>query len=172
MKKVNGKYIRLTESDLKRIINEEITKLLEYKNPRKDLVNAAKNNVKELIKHWCVVKFYRETNLPTTNIDHWIGEIANFINNVADTHLKGKMDNFETRKTAIIEGFNKEGVLDNPSLCERYLVQKLMQERINCSKYVKSINIVAENCFNELPLIIDLIAKNDVYEINNYIDGL
>lgn len=172
MKKVNWKYIRLTESELKRIINEEIEKVLEYKNPRRDLVNIAKNNVKELIKHWCVVKFYKTAQLSTTNINHWIGEVANFMNNICDVHLKGKMDNFDTRKTAIIEGFNKEGVLDNPTLCERFLVQKLMEERIDCSKYRELIGAIAQNCFDELPSIIDIMARSDVYEINKYVNTL
>lgn len=173
MKKVNGKYIRLTEDELKHLIAEEIQKLLEYKKPRKDLVNAAKNNIKELIKHWSIIRFYVEnTTIKTTNINHWLGEVSSFIINISDVHLKDKMEKFETRRAAIAEGFEKAGVLNNPSLCERYLIQKLIKERIDYTKFPKAIEKISNDCFNSLPALIDIIARNDIYEIGEYLSNL
>lgn len=169
MKKVKDKYIRLTESELKRLISEEVEKLLEYKKPRRDLVNAAKNYAKELIKHWCVVKFYVVTHMETPDLGHWIGEVAKFMNNISDIRLKGDMDDYETRKTAITEGFEKAMVMDDPSLCERFLIQKLIEERVPYERYNKYIKYVSEFCFGELPRMIEIMAKGDVNEIGEYV---
>lgn len=172
MKKINGKYIRLSESDLKRIVNEEVQKILEYKNPRRDLVDAAKNNIGQLIEHWCILKFYRATQLPTTDLIHWASEVAKFMSNIGKIKLKGGMNDFATRKKAITEGLEKEGVLDDNTYCKRCLIYKLFKERVNRSNYEEVIDGVANDCFNEIPLIIDIIARYDIYEMEEYIEKL
>ena len=167
MKKVNGKYIRLTETELKRLISEEVEKLLEYKNPRKNLVNAARNFVGGLVEHWAIIKFFKKTNLPTTDIGHWTKEVAKFMSNIAKVHLKGDMDNFETRKKAIMEGFERNDAL-SAEYCEEQLVFKLASEGVDASKHKETIKMVAEFYVDDVQRMIDILASGDAYEIGRY----
>ena len=173
MKIIKGKIIRLTESELHAIIKEAVTReldyLMEYKAPRKDLVKAASNFCGQLLSHWCCIRFFTITNIPTTDIAHWRGEVIGAMNNIAKVHLKGNMDDFSTRKKAIEEGFEVYDLLTDPSNIYGISLEKLIGEGIDIDKYAKEIEQVNKECFEEIPKLIDMMARHDSREISLYV---
>ena len=172
MKKVHGKYIRLTEQDLRRIVQEQIQVILEYKQPRKKLVNAASNYVRPLVMHWCTIVFFKKTGLETTNMNHWKSEVNNFMTNIATVTLKGSMENFETRRGAISEGFEEYDVVTDKNAIYRLCVAKLGNENVDVEGFEQEINETVDECFGEIQHIIDLMASGDTMKILKYVRGL
>ena len=53
MKKIKGKYIRLTEQDLNNIINEVVEKKINLSRLKERILNQ----VQQIIENWCLVSF-------------------------------------------------------------------------------------------------------------------
>lgn len=172
MKKVHGKYIRLTEQDLQRIVQEQIQVILEYKQPRKKLVKEASNHVCQLVMHWCAVRFFEKSGLETTDMDHWRSEINGLMGAIACVKLKGSMNDFETRKCAIAEGFEDYDVLTDKNSIFDLCVAKLGCEDVDVERYMENVNETVDECFSEIQHIIDLMASGDTMKILKYVRGL
>jgi hypothetical protein len=172
MKKVHGKYIRLTEQDLRRIVQEQIQVILEYKQPRKKLVNEASNYVCQLVMHWCAIRFFKKTGLETSDINHWKSEVNSLMGAIACIKLKGTMNEFETRKCAIAEGFEDYDVLTDKNSIFNLCVAKLGCEDVDVEGFEQEINETVDECFGEIQHIIDLMASGDTMKILKYVRGL
>lgn len=160
MKKVKGKYIRLTEDELKQIIKEvvdnKISLIMEYAEPRKEFIKRVIGLGKQIIQNWCLIHCCTVTNEDVNRCkNHWKEELSSAIENIADISIKGN-DSFETRKKAIVEAFNELDLNQGISKIEKYTRIKFQKEGIS-NKDIKLQ--VINDCFNNLGNIIDVLAK-------------
>lgn len=172
MKKVKGKYIRLTEEELKGIIKEEVGKqlslIMEYALPRSKFIDNAFNLSQQIIENWCLVHYCTITNRTDTK-KHWKDELFAHMDNVSKNTIK-KNNSFENRKKAFIEAFDYNDLFTSPERIVRLTLRKFMKEEIDTKseEYTKCVN----DCFNSINDIIDALSDGDVHKIGEYIEGI
>lgn len=174
MKQNKGKYIRLTESQLTSLIQEEVQKQLqilkEYAEPRNKFVDRCANQFNQIFENWCLCRY---CTLINTDINmchnHWRTELLTAINNIAQATIKGH-DNAETRQKAIIEGFDRSDAFGSHDLFNKKMLVKFYKENFKPNKEV------LEQCFTDfdkdINMIIELISKNEIESIIDYIEKL
>lgn len=172
MKKVKGKYIRLTEEELKGIIKEEVGKqlslIMEYALPRSKFIDNAFNLSQQIIENWCLVHYCTITNRTDTK-KHWKNELFAHMDNVSKNTIK-KNNSLENRKKAFIEAFDYNDLFTSPERIVRLTLRKFMKEEIDTKseEYAKCVN----DCFNSINDIIDALSDGDVHKIGEYIEGI
>lgn len=172
MKKVKGKYIRLTEEELKRIIKEEVGRelslIMEYALPRSKFIDNAFNLSQQIIENWCLVHYC--TIIGRTNTkEHWKSELYAHMDNVSKNTIK-KNNSLENRKKAFVEAFDYNDLFTTPDRIIRLTLRKFIKEHIDTKseEYIKCVN----DCFNSVNDIIDVLADGDVYKIGEYIESI
>lgn len=161
MKRVKGKYIRLTEERLNQIVKEAVEKhlemILEYAIPRKDFVNNTAHLVGQILENWCLTHYCKLSGR-TEAKEHWMMELLTHMMNIGDDSIKGN-DSYESRVKAICEGFAKKDIPSNPERIRKLIATKLILERID-PKDPLIIQCV-EDCHNAIETIISHIATGD-----------
>ena len=80
MKKVKGKYIRLTEQDLNNIINKAFEKKINLFRLKERILNQ----VQQIIENWCLVSLCSLTNNDVNRCkEHWRNELGTALQNAA-----------------------------------------------------------------------------------------
>lgn len=169
MKKINGKYIRLTESELREVVKKEVNKqlsiILEYAIPRAKFIENAYNLSNQIIENWCLIHYCTLTGRTDTK-EHWKDELYAHMENVTRKVIK-KNNSYEVRLKAITEGFEWEDLLSGPDRISMLILRKFKKENIDTSskEYLQCI----EDCFNSVNTIIDIMAKFNPSLIYEYI---
>lgn len=172
MKIIKGKYIRLTEEELKGIIKEEVGKqlslVMEYALPRSKFIDNAFNLSQQIIENWCLVHYCTVTNRTDTK-KHWKDELFAHMDNVSKNTIK-KNNSLENRKKAFTEAFDYNDLFTSSDRIVRLTLRKFMNEGIDTKseEYLKCVN----DCFNSINDIIDVLSDGDVYKIGEYIDSI
>jgi hypothetical protein len=161
MKQVKGKYIRLTEEHLNKIVKEAVERqlgiMLEYAIPRKDFVDNATNHLGQVLENWCLVHYCTLCGRTETK-DHWKNELLTHMMNIGSHTLKNN-DSYDSRVKAIYEGFEKKDIPSTPERIRKLIAAKLIVEKINTKDpaVIKSV----EDCHNAIEAIIGYIAGGD-----------
>ena len=172
MKKNKGKYVRLTEDELKKLIKEEVNKqltlIVEYALPRSKFIDNAFNLSQQIIENWCLVHYCTITKRLETK-EHWKNELYAHMDNVSKNTIK-KNNSLENRKKAFIEAFDYNDLFTTPDRVVRLTLRKFIKENIDVKseEYNKCVN----DCFNSINTIIDILSRGDVYEIGEYINSI
>lgn len=172
MKKVKGKYIRLTEQDLNNIINEVVEKkinsLLEYYAiNRSRFKERILNQVQQIIENWCLVSFCSLTNNDINRCkEHWRNELGTALQNVARPELK-RNNSFEYRYKLIKSVFDEEDLCNDPNRILLLIRRKFTNEGIDYkSKEVKTV------CDMFIDNIDDIIKSMADSSYNDYVETL
>lgn len=159
MKKIKGKYIRLTEEQLNEIVKKAVEKhvsmLMEYAIPRSKFIDNVWHLARQIIENWCLVHYCTLTNRTMTK-EHWAKELRTHMTNIALTPIKGN-NSADARKKAIKEGFNVMELFNGTEVINNVIFQKFTDENIDVSS--KEYAQTVEDCFAELDKIIEVIAS-------------
>lgn len=168
MKKIKGKYIRLTEEQLNQIVKNAVEKhvsmLMEYAIPRSKFVDDVWHLARQIIENWCLVHYCTLTNRTMTK-EHWAKELRTHMTNIALTPIKGN-NSADTRKKAIKEGLNVIELFKGPEIINNVIYQKFTDENINVKskEYMQTI----EDCFAELDKIVEVMTSYTPVDITTY----
>lgn len=172
MKKINGKYIRLTENELKEIVKNEVKRqlsiIMEYAIPRSKFIENAYNLSQQIIENWCLIHYCTIIERTETK-EHWKTELYAHMNNVSRSIIKAN-NSYETRLKALKEAFDWNDLYDSEERVSRIISGKFKIEKIptNTSEYLKCVN----DCFNSIDAIVDVMAKFDPSLIEDYIETI
>lgn len=161
---------------LKQIIREEIKKyntdtlLMEYYAfERSDFQDKIEARIPIIFVHWCMVKYNQLNNTNCPYINHWKDEIHAQL--LYLTRLKIKKNNtYDYRLKAIQQIWNDAEFTDdvyNLALC---FERKFKQEHIDVNS--TTFQEVLKQWQNECDLIMQLIATNDLKQINEYLTNI
>lgn len=172
MKTTKGKYVRLTEAQLKHLIETEVQKvvhnLMEYAHPRAKYVENVSNLAKQIIENWCLVHYC--TIVGRTELkEHWQTELYAHMSNIGQDSIKGNKS-LETKRKAIIEGFDVRDLFNGQDKIFDIIYKKFSLEGID----VKSKEVVQtiNDCVNSLDTIIDEIADYGAVKLDDYINSI
>lgn len=174
MKQIKGKYIRLTEAELTKLITEEVNKklqmLMEYAIPRDKFIENAFAKSDQIIENWCLVHFCSITKTNVNNCyNHWKSELSTAMDNVWRKTIKNHKD-YDTRYKAIVEAFEWNDLFEGS---ERIIVltkNKFKKEDIDIksTEYVQTCN----DCFNAIKDMIDIMADYGNDRIEDYVNSI
>ena len=172
MKRIKGKYIRLTEQQLNQIVKEAVERhvnmLMEYAIPRAKFIDNVGNLTTQMLENWCLVHYCTLTGRTMTK-DHWKKELYAHMTNIGKKAIKGN-NSCENRINAITEGFSQ---MDVPTTVERidFLIgDKFIMEDIDIEDtvYAKCL----EDCNNSIPSMINVLADGYYKNIKEYIETI
>ena len=173
MKSVKGKYIRITEEQLHRIVKETVQKeleiLLEYAIPRGKFVEKVTNLTTQIIENWCLLRFSTLAGISGESRDHWKSELFSHMSNIGDDTIK-KNNSYETRLKAIEEGFAEKDLPSTPERVMKLVGRKFIIEKMDmkCQEFQTAVN----DCHNAIGTIMDKIANGDFQVIYDYIQTI
>lgn len=153
MKHAKGKYLRLTEQDLRKIVqetvNREIKVLLEYYAvSRSDFQRDVKNQIGQIAENWCLIHYCSLNNNSQTDcLEHWKDELKAACKNAAITKIKGN-DSVESRYKAIHKVFDDLELNSDVSIIDELIVDKFVKEQINTKNtcYQQTLNDFMKSC--------------------------
>lgn len=153
MKHIKNKYIRLTEQDLHRIIqetvNKELTTLLEYYAvSRSNFQRDIKNQLDQIAENWCLIRYFTiNQNVYSDCVGHWKDELKAACKNAAISKIKGN-DSVESRYKAIHKVFEDLELNSDTSIVDELIVDKFAKESINTKDefYQQTLNDFMNSC--------------------------
>lgn len=174
MKKVKDKYIRLTETQLHKLIKEEVEKnitriLNEYADPRKVIIKWLRNFFEQLIENWCLVHTCTITNTDINQCkNHWKQELWTILSKMGSFKLQG--NNSYDNRVKVIETAEKgqELLTDFDSVYGNVIV-KFAKEKIEDEELISSI---IKDLTKSKKDIIHIIANYDKKEIKEYVNTI
>lgn len=174
MKKIKGKYIRLTEEQLNNIIKEQVEKnisriIAEYADPRKDVIKRLKNYFVQLVQNWCLVHLCTLTNTDINDCkNHWKNELWAILSKMSSFKLQGN-NSYESRIKAIETAESGEELLTDTEIIYGNVIAKFAKENITDETIIEQvINDLIKSKNN----IIHIIANFDKNEIKEYINKI
>lgn len=173
MKRIKGKYIRVTQEELNRLIesavNKRVSDMLDAIIPRQNLVYEIGDMCVPILEYWYLVHYCTMTGKFQDKKDDWKFSLIDLMDSVSKkVYIKGRS---ESEKIAIIvDGF---GIKDVPSTLERLnkiicpydtfgKIDKTSQQHLKC----------IEDCHNEIPTIIQTCANMDYDNISRYVESI
>ena len=176
MKKVKGKYIRLTEEQLNKIIKENIDRSIkriisEYAEPRQKFINRIDNLLPQIVINWCLVHYCTITNEDVNRCkNHWRNELRSAIINACGKVLKGN-NSIESRKKAINEAIEYSELLTNPSMAFNIVADKFETENIQV-KNNTNLTLTIQHLIDNKDSIVEIMAINEYNNIIDYINNI
>ena len=159
----------LSEERVKEIIHEEIRKFLlqEYALERSDFMDKVHGVSRQIIIHWCLVRYAELTNTYIDYISHWKKELRSWLFSICELELK-KNNSFKTRYKAIYETWDKMDYISKPQVISKVIFAKFIDEGINMKspEVEQTINDFIDNS----NILIELMANADAENIVNYIN--
>lgn len=170
MKKVKGKYIRLTEDELKQIIKESLNNLiLEYSMKRKDYFIRCVNLSQQIIENWCLVHYCTIINEDINRCkNHWKKELFSHMATLSEIDLKDN-NSTESRIKVIQSAFEENDLITSKQILKK-IGKKFIIEGINLKD--ENISILIENCSKSINDIIYNIANYDLENLKEYINKI
>lgn len=178
MKRIKGKYIRLTESQLNKLVDEAIEKhinkiITEYADPRKEVIKWLRGYFKQIAENWCLIKFCTLSGNDINQCkNHWRTELLNILSICGSFKLKGNND-YNHRIQVIEESESGQELLTDAKVINVHIRSKFIKENVEMNNDNK---IIYFQCIDELiankDIIIHLIANWDENEIKEYINKI
>lgn len=172
MKLTKGKYIRLTEKELDRIIEEKVNKklsyLMEYAIPRSKFIDNTSSLVYQIIENWCLVRYCTLTSRES-NKEHWAIELRAHMSNIGRDTIKGN-DSYDSRIKAISEGFDAKDAFNGPERIMEIIKDKFKVETMYDN--AEAVQQVAIDCSASIKEIIHHIANYAKENMDDYIQKI
>lgn len=163
--------MKIDNETLHKIIQEEVQKILtEYADPRNKFIDRVDSILPQLVENWSLVHICTITDTDYNRCkNHWKSELRNAFAYISNKSIKNN-NSYDARYKAIIEGISYSELLDNESAIYNQIKVKFLNENINLSRKViiECIHHLIEN----KAIIIDLLAKQDIDNIIDYINEI
>lgn len=172
MKRVKGKYIRLTEEQLNKIVKDSVEKqlalIMEYAEPRKRFVECAYNLSFQIAENWCLVRYCTLIGREQTKT-HWKNELFAHMVNIASMKLKGN-NSTESRQKAFAEAWDRADFSNDAMSIYGRTVGKFVKENID----IKDENVIisCRDCHESSDTIVSLLANGNFDAIHDYIETI
>ena len=174
MKKVNGKYIRLTEAELHHLIKDEIKKviplILEYALPRQKFVENCFNLLQQICENWCLIRYSRLIGDDNISINHWKSELKAHMKNISKTKIK-KNDSVPSRMSAISEAFDWSDLDKSERKVQKYIEIKFSKEGYRTDEHEPYVTVWFD-FKHEVKTLTILMANSNNNDIDEYVDSL
>lgn len=174
MKKVNRKYIRLTENELHSIIREEINKviplILEYAVPRNKFVNDTFDLLGQICQNWCLIRYSKLLGDNNINVNHWKSELKVHMKNIAQTKIK-KNNSVSSRVSALTQAFDWSDLDKSERKVQNYTLVKFKEEGYKTNDHEPYITVWF-NFKHEVKTLINLLANSNNDDIDEYVNSL
>ena len=174
MKKVNGKYIRLTEDELHRIVAKEVNRviplILEYAVPRNKFVNDTYDLLQQICENWCLIRYSKLVNDESINANHWKSELKAYLKNIAQTKIK-KNNSVTSRMSAITQAFDWSDFDKSTRMISLVISAKFKKEGYSSEDKEPFITV----CFDfkhEVKTLTILMANSNNDDIDEYVNAL
>lgn len=121
------------------------------------------NYTQQLIENWCLVKLcdlYPNRWFSQTR-NHWASELKNIMYNINSLNIKKK------KKYNLI--YNE--IVNNGELNNKLETSNLIRRKFNKENLQKYINIISEECADNINEICKVLADDNINTIDDYIDG-
>ena len=158
----------MDENTIKRIVNEEIRKFLlrEYAYERSDFMDKVYSISKQIVIHWCLIRYAQLTNSNVECVPHWKKELRAWMFSVCEMEIK-KNNSFKTRYKAIYETWDKMDYISKPQVIWKVIFGKFTDEDINMK--TKEVEQITTEFVGNSKFFIELMANADMEKINDYI---
>ena len=174
MKKVHGKYIRLTEQELQRLIMQEVERkiplLLEYAIPRQEFIENAAHLIPQICENWCLIRYSRLVNDNNENINHWKSELSAHMRNISSTKIK-KNNAVPSRVKCIKEAFNWYDFDTSATQIYEWTNDKFRNEGYP-SDYKEPLITVCFDFKHAVDILTELMSNSNDGDITRYIETL
>ena len=158
-----------TEKRIRQIVNEEFRKLLlqEYAYERSDFIDKVYGISKQIVIHWCLIRFAQLTNHNVEYIPHWKKELRAWMYSICEMEIK-KNNSFKTRYKAIYETWDKMDYISKPQVIWKVIFGKFTDENVNMKS--KEVQQITFEFVENSKMLIEMMANDDMEKINNYIN--
>ena len=174
MKKVKDKYIRLTESELHKIISEEVNRviplILEYAVPRNKFVNDVYDLLQQICENWSLIRYSKLVGDGNINVNHWKSELKAHLKNIAQTKIK-KNNSVTSRMSAIMQAFDWADFDKSTRKISSIISTKFEKEGYSSEDKEPFITV----CFDfkhEVKTLTLLMANSNNDDIDEYVNTL
>ena len=163
---------KITESQLKEIINETVNDVLN----RIGMINEMAVTLKtyrarvdglrfQLVENWCLCKWCQLFNPECENFAHWITELKACIDNLKFVDIKNGIDKRKTLIKMLVTDYD----YDNANMIERIIRGKFVRENLtdNAQK-VQACTAFADNIFGLIDAISMETIDSDEYIQNTF----
>lgn len=172
MKVAKGKYIRLTENDLKAIVkeavNRELQYIMEYAMPRSKFIDKADGYLSVAFEHIFLVKFSRLSGGLKLE-KHWRDEVFTFLTNISKNKIK-KANEYDNRKKALTTAFEYNDLFSGYDGVKNLIEAKAIEENINLDS--KEAVAAIQYCSECVPVLLELLSVNNVMDIKKFTDNI
>ena len=174
MKKVNRKYIRITESQLHKIIMEEVNKviplILEYAVPRNKFVDNVYDLLSQICENWCLIRYSKLIGDDNINVNHWKSELKAHMKNIAQTKIK-KNDSTASRMGAISQAFDWSDFDKSERQVQKCIEQKFKDEGYRIDEHEPYVRVWID-FKHEVKTLTMLMANSNNDDIDEYVNSL
>lgn len=168
----------IEENRLREIIREEINKYFSnkmlfefYAYERSDFRDIVRQHLPQIIIHWCLIRYFRLVDIDNQCINHWKGEINNWLSYLSRLDIKKHIKDYNFKLKTIKQVWEDEELYNNMSSFIRCFKNKFKEENIDIN--TNDFKSVIEMCQTESNIIIDLISKaNNFDAIEEYVHSL
>ena len=160
---------------LEQKINEIVTKkineylLNEYALERSDFMDRIYNLSRQIVIHWCLIRYSRLTNSNQEYIEHWKKELRTWLCHISNIRIK-KNNSFEYRRKTIYKCWGDLDYITLPNTIKKVIYCKFTDEHINVNS--NEVEQIIMDFMEETHKLIDLMADDDIELIYNYIKEL
>ena len=154
---------------IEQVVREQLEMLMEYSHTRKDFVNRVENLINPIIIHWVLIRFAR-LNQNDNYIDHWKHEIQSWAINIMRLRLKNN-NNVTNRVSAIQTAFDNLDLLTDIHSIYLTIYTKCEKEGIEVNNN-PLLEQAMKECQTDLPIIKNILATQDLNQLQNYIKEL
>ena len=153
---------------IRRIVKEELERLLEYAIPRAKFVDNVARLAYQITENWCLVHYCTLIGGHQTQ-GHWKKELYAHLTNIANDTIK-RNNSHATRLKAIQEGFMEKDLPTNVERVDQIVQGKFSIEGFDADS--EEYQTTISDFHNSLPSIMELLASGTPKDIGNHIQGI
>ena len=139
--------------------------IVEMANSKSEFEKLVYNLFEQIIENWCLVKLcdlYPQESF-SINRNHWCSELKSYIGRIYRFKIKS---NNNHKYKYIYNIFVNSYELNDKNEVANWIRNKFIKEDLQ-----KYINIISEECANNIETICQVLASDSINTIDDYIDG-
>lgn len=144
--------------------------IYEMAYSRIDFKRKVDDLIIQITQNWCLINYSKNLGMNPNITNHWKTELGAHISNIAKMKLKNN-NSFDARMKVLNEVLIDESEMGkDPEVINMSIFFKFKNEGLSTDDEIYGKTII--NFINEVPVLINLLAKGDLNSINNYIDKM
>ena len=153
------------EQIIEKVVREYVGQIIEYAHPRKQFIERAEGLFRQIVVHYFLIKYHKDSPY----IPHWKHELMGWIGNMANMDIKGK-NNVKVKYNSLITALNNMDFLTDINAIFRCVSWKAEKENVDLDN--ENIPIIIKQCQQDLHIIVEIIANNDIKECKKFINQI